>query len=116
MSELGRRLASVREIKGVSLRSVAHDAGISPPYLQKIERGDVKQPSPAVLHRLAGALGLEYADLMELAGHLLPSNRRRSASVHVLAQALSADDLSADELEKLAEYLAFLRRDQRGAR
>jgi transcriptional regulator with XRE-family HTH domain len=116
MSELARRLASVREVKGLSLRGVAHDAGISPPYLQKIERGAVKQPSPAVLHGLAGALGLEYADLMELAGHLVPSRPRRSASVHVLAQALSADDLSVDELEKLAEYLAFLRRDRRGAR
>jgi HTH-type transcriptional regulator, competence development regulator len=115
MTELGSRLASVRKVKGLSLRGTARDAGISPPYLQKIERGEVKQPSPSVLHGLAGALGIKYGDLMELAGYLLPARTRGSASVNVLAQALSADDLSAEELEQLAEYLAFMRRDRHGS-
>jgi len=115
MAELGSSLASVRELKGLSLRGVARGAGISAAYLQKIERGEVKQPSPAVLHGLSGALGLRYGDLMELAGHLLPARTRGSASVNVLAQAMSADGLSSDEVERLAEYLAFLRRDRHGS-
>src|SRR4051794_51129 len=109
-AELGKRLRDVRELKGLSLAAVAKPAGMSPTALQKLERGDVESPSPHRLHALAEELGTSYTDLMELAGYLVPSDvdpaRER---VNALFQALSSDGLSDEEMEDVAEYLAFKR-------
>ena len=113
MSQLSQKLREVRALQGKSLRATASAAGISAPYLQKLERGEVQQPSPAVLHGLSKALEVPYSDLMQLAGHLVPRPSRQSPGVNVLAHALSAESLTANELEKLAEYLTFLRQRER---
>lgn len=67
--ELGPRLLDTRKQKKRSLKSVASEAGISPAYLQKLERGEVKAPSPHVLRSLGVGLDLSYAELMDLAGY-----------------------------------------------
>jgi HTH-type transcriptional regulator, competence development regulator len=112
MTKLGECLRQVREIRQQSLRGAAAAAEISAPYLQKLERGDAHHPSPAVLHRLATALDIPYSDLMELAGHLVPRQGRANSGVNVLAHAMSAENLSPDEIEALARYLAFLRHER----
>lgn len=109
---LGEKLKAVREMRGLSLASVARPADLSATYLQKLERDEVDSPSPHRLHRLADVLELDYADLMELAGYVVPradSRASRSAGGSVLAQALSAEDLTEEELADLAEFLAFKR-------
>ena len=68
--DLGARLAARRRERGESLKVVADAAAISTAYLQKLERCEVKAPSPHVLRALAGALDVAYADLMGLAGYL----------------------------------------------
>lgn len=68
-ASLGRELSSARLAAKRSLREVAAAAAISAAYLQKLERAQVDEPSPKILRRLADALGLEYARLMELAGY-----------------------------------------------
>ena len=68
--DLGPRLAERRRERGESLKTVADAAGISTAYLQKLERCEVKAPSPHVLRALAGALDVAYADLMAVAGYL----------------------------------------------
>jgi transcriptional regulator with XRE-family HTH domain len=112
MTDLGRRLREVRELRELSLRAAAAKAEISPPHFQKIERGEVKQPSPAVLHRLSSALAIPYRDLMELAGHVVPRAGRGDASVNILAHALNAEDLTAAEVEELARYLSWYRHER----
>ena len=53
--DLGGRLRQARELRqeSKSLSAVAQAADISTAYLQKLEVGDVKQPSPHVLHSLS---------------------------------------------------------------
>lgn len=109
-SDLGVRLREVREMRRMSLKSAAEPAGISPAYLQKLERGDVKAPSPHVLHRLSGALEIPYATLMELAGYIVPTGDQPQGSL--LAYALSSEELTEDEAESLARYLAWYRHDK----
>jgi transcriptional regulator with XRE-family HTH domain len=46
-------------------------------WLSKLERGEIVEPSPANLRKLARALGLPYRDLMVWAGYLRPTPRRR---------------------------------------
>ena len=110
-AELGATLRSAREISGKSLKAVAEPAGISSAYLMKLERGEVISPSPHILHRLARELGVAYTDLMRLAGYVVPEAESRSGGV--LAQALSAQDLTEDELHAVAAFLKAYRSGRR---
>jgi transcriptional regulator with XRE-family HTH domain len=112
--ELGITLFDVRQLRKRSLKSVADQAEISPAYLQKLERGDVKSPSPHILLALGEALDIPYERLMELADYLVPrtGRRREQPGVQVLAQALNSEQLTEDELAALARYLAWYREEQ----
>lgn len=112
---LGPQLRAVRDIKGLSLGAVAKQAGISAAYLQKLERGEVRNPSPHVLYKLAEALDLPYPDLMRLAGYVVPGEERESGrdrAGSLLAHAFSSEDLTEEELAALARYLAWYRHDR----
>lgn len=108
---LGDRLREVRQIRGLSLKAVAEPAKISIAYLQKLEGGDVQQPSPNVLHRLAGVLEIPYPLLMELAGYVVPETDGMLAAT-TFDHALSSSDLSEEERKAVAAFIAHLR-DQR---
>ena len=73
---LGRELASARLAVRRSLRNVAGESDISAAYLQKLERGQVEEPSPRILQRLSDALRVDYSRLMQLAGYKIPGTRR----------------------------------------
>ncbi len=110
--DLGARLREVRELRGVSLRKAAAESGISAAYLQKLERGDVKSPSPNVLFAVAEYLNVPYSDLMRLAGYVVPKNsaeERTAPESNVLAHALSSEELTEDESRELAKYLTWYR-------
>lgn len=110
-SGLGLRLREVREMKQMSLKAVAEPAGISATYLQKLERDEVKTPSPHVLHALAGVLNVPYSNLMELAGYVVPSSEEQVGG-SLLAYALSSEELTDDEAEALARYLSWYRHEK----
>jgi len=118
--ELGRQLREVRELKGLSLKRVADPAEISAAYLQKLERGDVRDPSPHILYRLSGVLEVPYVELMRLANYVVPREPREDEAsephgVNLLAHALNSKEferLSAEELEELARYLRWYRHDR----
>jgi HTH-type transcriptional regulator, competence development regulator len=112
-ASLGTQLHEVRKMRNWSLKAVAEPAGISAAYLQKLERDEVKQPSPHVLHALAGVLKLPYENLMELAGYVVPAGDKRKVKPgSVLAYALSSEDITEDEAEALARYLRWFREDR----
>ncbi len=113
--ELGKRLRQRRDLRQQSLNTVASAADISTAYLQKLEAGAVKQPSPNVLHQLARALEMDYAELMRLAGYIVP-NATRSGSTqrrNELTHAASSEPLTEEEADELAEYLAWYRSRKR---
>jgi len=115
--ELGELLASARSMKNLSLKAVAEPADISATYLQKLERGEVQEPSPHVLHRLSEQLGLAYAEVMRLAGYIVPAGRGRAtarAKGGPISHALSSESLTEEEASALSEYLTFIR--QRGGK
>jgi len=70
LEALAELLREARRSRGVSLEAIAQPAQISTPYLLKLERAQVKSPSPRVLARLATVLELPYLRLLELAGYL----------------------------------------------
>ena len=116
-AELATALRNARRVQERSLRSVADGAEISPTYLQKLERGEVDDPSPNVLHRLSGELGLDYGDLMRRAGYVVPTSRRKTTAAGArsrpVTHALSSEPLTDEEETALTAYLRMLR-DQKG--
>jgi HTH-type transcriptional regulator, competence development regulator len=109
---LGDRLREVRQIRGLSLKAVAEPAEISIAYLQKLEGGDVQQPSPHVLHRLSQVLDVPYATLMELAGYIVPE-KDGALAANTFDHALSSSDLTDEERKAVAAYIALLRQQRK---
>jgi transcriptional regulator with XRE-family HTH domain len=114
-SALGSLLGDLRAAKRLSLREVegATDRYVSNAYLSQLEQGRIQQPSPSILQRLAAVYGVPYEALMEKAGYLLPQASGQRAGRRKRLAAFAIDDLTAEEEEKLLEYLAFLRSRRR---
>ncbi len=104
-ARLGRELASARTTAQRSLRDVAGAAQISAAYLQKLERGQVDEPSPKILGRLAAQLKLDYRRLMELAGYEVPSNRRQPST---LESRFAGAELTQAEERAVAAFIDHL--------
>lgn len=103
-------LHNIRKERRESLDAVAGPAKISATYLQKLERGEVNNPSPRILGRLAVVLDVEYLRLMELAGYLnkedLSEERVKNASIkpHPLAN----QQLTLEEWSAVGAFIKYL--------
>ena len=108
---LGLELKAVRQLKGLSLNSVAGPANISAAYLQKLENGAVMNPSPRVLYRIAEVLEISYMKLMELAGYIWPDSvpPGGGAEAGLFEQALRAEELTAEEQKAVAAFISYLK-------
>lgn len=110
-SALASFLASVRQVKGLTLREVEEATGkeVSNAYLSQLERGKISKPSPHILHSLSAAYGVAYEKLMELAGYITAASERGSNVKHGRAATFASADLTEDEEAALLDYLGFLR-------
>jgi transcriptional regulator with XRE-family HTH domain len=63
--KLGQVLKMAREIKGVTLRDLEHETGISNALLSQIETGHVKQPGFQNVVKIARALNVKLDTLAE---------------------------------------------------
>lgn len=108
----GEGLKTARELRNLSLREVEEATGISNAYLSQLENNKIKKPSPHFLHKLAALYDIGYELLMESAGYV---QRKSAEGPKTLAGAalFSQEKLTSEEEEKLAEYLAFLRRKRK---
>jgi transcriptional regulator with XRE-family HTH domain len=64
---IGAGLRQARRSRGMTLRAVAHAAGVTESFLSQVER-DVASPSIATLRRIATALGLSIGQILDQAG------------------------------------------------
>ncbi len=114
LEDLGSELKTVRQVKALSLNAVAKPAKISAAYLQKLEAGVVKNPSPRVLNRIAEVLDLSYSKLMELAGYIMPTLQQTEKHVqnNLVEHALHTEDLSEEERRAVAAFINFLKKQR----
>ena len=61
---LGRVIKTLREEKGLSQKALAERVGVTDAYITMLETGVRKNPSLAVLQRLAKALGVPVTELL----------------------------------------------------
>lgn len=68
-ADLGLRIATFRQLRGMSLRALAAEAQVSSSFLSQLERGQTNA-SVASLRKIASALGVTPAQLLDSgAGH-----------------------------------------------
>ena len=68
--DLGSYLLQARTERGYSLREVAEKCGYSAAEICRVENGNRKSPSPALLRALADVLVVSYPFLLQLAGYM----------------------------------------------
>jgi transcriptional regulator with XRE-family HTH domain len=108
-----------RRERHLTMKELAARAVLSEVYLSEIERG-IKYPSALVLERLAEALGLEVADLLEFVAESLREAARPSVTRAVgftvpdrgetpprVAVKRLAQALGTEEVTMMAELGAF---------
>jgi len=116
---LARVLQEARLARHWSLRAAARAAGLNPMLLSRLERGELKTPSPHALYQIGHALNLPYADLMRLSGYAAPVASRSAdeEATTTMDDALGAEGLllrsaapfTEDELDAMLAFLCYYR-------
>ena len=105
-ADFGRYLRAARTHRGLTVRQLSVYSRVSSTYVSQLERGRKRQPSPAVLRKLASGLRLPFEELMAAAGYLTEEKvspaqvaaREIAETIYALMDRLSpADRLSVKE-------------------
>src|ERR1700726_2092691 len=104
---LGNLLRGGRERKSLSLRAVERATGVSNAYLSQLESGKIRQPSPVILHKLAGLYEVPSAAMLDQAGSPALSADTAAGAPMIVDSRLGP--INYDEERALKEYLEFLR-------
>lgn len=79
--EFGEYLKELRKKKKLTIRQLDTYSGVSNSYISQMERGERGVPSPEILQKLSKPLGVEYDELMILAGYSYKKNSADGARV-----------------------------------
>lgn len=104
---LGEELKAARERRGFSLRDVERRTGIRNAHLSQIETDTISRPEMAILWELAALYGVDFGELLRLAGHNTGAEtsargrRRLTVALRALSELTPAEQ--ADVLRYMAE-------------
>lgn len=98
---LGKKLRALREELGMSQAQLASCGSLSQGYLSQLENDEVRNPSAAVIFRLAEALHVDPRSLMQSAGY-----------PEVGAQGNGSEDFEVAVDPDLLRFLARIPREQ----
>jgi transcriptional regulator with XRE-family HTH domain len=99
--KLGDKIRQLREENGLTQGQLAAGSSVSQGYLSQLENGEVKNPSAAVLLRVAQAVHVDADELFEAAGY---------PTVRTLRQIYQEYQATVDD--DLLRYLSRLPRDR----
>ena len=99
--KLGDRIRQLREEAGLTQGQLALGSAVSQGYLSQLENGEVKNPSAAVLLRVAEAIQIDANELFEAAGY---------PTVRTLRRLYQGYESTVDD--GLLHYLAGLSREK----
>lgn len=99
--KLGDRIRKLRDQRELTQGQLAQSSSVSQGYLSQLENGEVKNPSAAVLLRVAQAINVDPDDLFEAAGY---------PTVRTLRVTYERYESTIDD--ELLGYLARLPRDK----
>ena len=107
-SEVGKKIREHRHKAGLSLESLALNAGITPNFLGDVERG-TKKPSLDTLESLLTALDISFEDFFSLKTDT-PPNRERCKTEKIMADITSFSDKELEVIHNIVRQLIRLRR------
>jgi Zn-dependent peptidase ImmA (M78 family)/transcriptional regulator with XRE-family HTH domain len=110
--QLGDRLRESRTNRGLSLRAVERESGINSGYLSQLERNEIANPTPSVLHRVAKAYGEPFGVLMQWAGYVEDDPKGVSPNAKRALDALGTD-FTDQELQAMRAVLDAIRASNR---
>ena len=113
--KFGAIIRQAREGKGISLRELAKQAGVSPTFLSKVETEDWK-PKEEKLRKIASLLGLDEADLVARAGRI-PSEltdiiKRHGARSELETLLRTTKRFSSADLTKVVQHAQKVGKDK----
>lgn len=109
MAEFGNFFKQLRESRGLTLRDVEKETGVSNAYLSQLESEKIKQPSPTILHKLAEFYKVSYYEMMVKVGYPAPTISGSTNIIERKAYGKLAK-ITSDEEEELVEYLKLIRK------
>lgn len=109
MAEFGNFFKQLRESKGLTLRDVERETGVSNAYVSQLESEKIKQPSPTTLHKLAEFYKVSYSEMMTKVGYPAPTVGGTTAPEKKIAYG-KLGKITSDEEEELVEYLKLIRK------
>ena len=110
LKALGEMLRDARNEAGLTLREAEAKAKVSNAYLSQLEGAKIKQPSPAILHKLCSLYDCSYAAALEMAGYPIPNPKLQPLNSRFVAR---LGKTTSEEQDALLEYLQFLRSRKR---
>lgn len=66
MTPFGARLRALREARGIALKDMAAELGVTAAYLSALEHGHRGRPGPGLVMQICGMLGLIWDEAEEL--------------------------------------------------
>jgi len=116
VTPFGARVRSLRDAKGIALKTMATDLHVSSAYLSALEHGHRGRPAPGLVMQIAGYFGLiwdEAEDLKHLADLSHPRITIDTAGLAPERTELAnrlAQDIKTLPDEIIAQMLALARR------
>jgi len=105
MAELGQRLRSLREERGLTQQALAKAAGIATDMVSRLENGHYSSPGLRTLLRIADGMGLPVSTLLpdvDAVNHSTPEGSLRARLATI------AHRVEMDDLELLVEIAAAI--------
>ncbi len=111
---LAQVLADARHGLGLTLREVERRTGIRNAHLSQIETGTIARPEMALLWELSVAYGLDFAELLTLAGYEAAGEGSAGERGRMTVALRALRELTPDEQAEALRYIAELRRRREG--
>ena len=111
---LAQVLAGARHGLGLTLREVERRTGIRNAHLSQIETGTIARPEMALLWELSVAYGLDFAELLTLAGYEAAGEGSAGERGRMTVALRALRELTPDEQAEALRYIAELRRRREG--
>ena len=108
-TSLGETLRAARAAAELSLRDVERRTGVRSAHLSQIETGTIARPEMAILWELAAAYGVDFGELLALAGYAGAEHMSARQRQRITVALRAMTELSpADQAEAL-RFMAQLR-------
>lgn len=116
MTPLGKKLREMRAARGIALKAMAHEIGVSPAYLSALEHGHRGKPTWYLVQRIISFFNVIWDEAEELERLAELSDPKVSINTGGLSPSVTeAANIFARDIRSLTEeeaqiLLAFLRK------